>query len=73
MTREEAIAWYTAITTGDGVDRNAALDVLGRGSIAVGLWNDPTFTYGIEYGVLIALIRVFNLTQDDLDRGIRDA
>jgi hypothetical protein len=66
MTREEAIAWYHRITGGNGLDRNAALRTLQRGSIAEGLWDDPTFTYGIEYGVLIALIEVFDLQPEDL-------
>lgn len=67
MTKAEAIEWFKEITSGAGVDRDEVLEVLQRGSTAIAVWNDGTFTLGIEYGVLIALIKVFNLTAADLD------
>lgn len=66
LSRADAIAWYQAITGGEGVDRNSVLDVLERGALAEKHWNDALFTYGIEYGVLIALISVFDLTNEEV-------
>lgn len=68
MTREQAIQWYNDITGGSGIDRNdeRLLEVLGRGEIAKGCWNETVFCYGLEYGVLIALIKIFDLTLWDL-------
>lgn len=67
MTKDQAIAWYREITAGAGVDRYAALDVVRRGKVAVSLWDDGAFTLGVEYGVLIALVRAFGITRDDLE------
>ena len=67
MTKKEAIEWYKKITGGAGVDRYAALDVIKRGAIAEKLWDDPAFTLGMEYGVLIALVKTFDLTEKDLN------
>ena len=58
MTKEQAYEWYKAIQHGDGVDRDSFPEDQ-RGSIAQWKWNDPTFTYGIEYGALIAIRRIF--------------
>jgi uncharacterized protein YegJ (DUF2314 family) len=67
VTKEEAIAWYKEITGGAGVDRHSVLNVLRRGRIAEKMWDtDSTFSYGVEYGVLIALIKAFDLTNEDL-------
>lgn len=68
MTKSEAIAWYKEIISGEGVDRNAALTVVRRGTAAVRVWNDGVFTLGVEYGVLIALVHAFSITREDLDR-----
>ena len=68
MIKEQAIEWYREITSGAGVDRNAALDVVERGNIALGLWDDGAFTLGIEYGVLIALVKAFGITREDLEQ-----
>jgi hypothetical protein len=68
MTKEEAISWYRKTTGGAGVDRWSVLDVLQRGSIAEKMWDsDATFSYGIEYGVLIALIKAFDLKREDIE------
>lgn len=66
MSKLEAIEWYKQITGGAGVDRDAFLDVVERGGIAVRLWDDCAFTLGVEYGALIALVRVFGITKADL-------
>ncbi len=66
MNKENAVKWYKAIQNGQGVDRDEYLPVLKRGKIAEDLWNEGSFTLGIEYGVLIALIRIFNLKTEDL-------
>ena len=67
MTKEEAIKWFKEISSGTGVDRYAALDIIRRGCIAQDLWDDPVFTLGVEYGVLIALVKAFNILAEDLN------
>lgn len=67
MTKKEAIEWFKEITGGAGVDRYAALDVIRRGSVAEKLWDDPSFTLGVEYGVCIALVKAFNISNEDLN------
>ena len=66
MTKEEAIAWYKRITAGEGVDRYKHFGVMLRGRIAASLWDDGVFILGMEYGVMLALIEVFGLTNEDL-------
>ncbi len=66
MNKDQAIKWYREITSGAGVDRFAPLVVIDRGDVALGLWNDGAFTLGIEYGVLIALVKAFGITREDL-------
>lgn len=69
MTKDEAIRWYREIQSGAGVDREAPLAVVRRGSIARQYWDDPTFSLGVEYGVLIALARAFEMTAADVGAG----
>jgi hypothetical protein len=66
MDRDQAIARIYEITSGSGVDRQTALAVIQRGEIAERHWNDGLFTLGIEYGYLLALVDVFNLTAADI-------
>lgn len=65
MTKPEAIRWFKEIQGGAGVDRTSFPEEM-KGRIAKRVWNDSTFTYGIEYGVLIALMTIFKITPDDL-------
>ena len=67
MTKKEAIEWYKEITGGTGVDRYAALDIIRRGSVAKKLWDDPSFTLGVEYGALIVLVKAFDISDEDLN------
>lgn len=66
MTRAEAIAWYKEITTGAGLDPSDTLHAIRRGRIDPNLWNDGMFTLGLQYGTMMALIKVFDLTREDL-------
>jgi hypothetical protein len=66
MNKAEAIDWYKQVTGGSGVDRTSPLDVIDRGSLAKRQWDDGLFTLGVEYGVLIALVRAFDLTKADI-------
>lgn len=66
MTHDEALTWYAEIISGSGVDRYSNLDVLDRGAFAVKYWDNTIFVLGIEYGVLIALIRAFDLTDEEI-------
>lgn len=67
MNKSEAIRWFHEITGGAGVDRESALGAIRRGKIAEAKWNDPDFVLGIEYGALIALVRVFGITRGELE------
>ena len=70
MTKKEAIKKYKEITSGAGVDRDKPLDVIKRGNVAEMLWNESAFTLGIEYGFLIALVEIFNISENDLSAAI---
>lgn len=65
MDKKQAIKWFKEIQNGAGVDRDRFPDDL-KGSLAQSLWNDVTFAYGTEYGVLIALMDMFGITVNDL-------
>lgn len=68
MTREEAIAWYRSIPkNGSGHERKSFRDQgFGMGSIAQSYWDEPRFTLGIEYGMMIAIARVFDIKPEEL-------
>ncbi len=67
ITRDEAIARCKAVQSGEGVDREAVLQVLFSSQMSRLYWNDATFTYGIEWGYLIALVEAFGLTREDFE------
>jgi len=60
MNKEEAKEWVQdCCTNGTGIERNKYRENHGIGKIAEDYWNDPVFTLGIEYGLLIAISRIF--------------
>lgn len=66
MTRDKAIKWFKEIQGGSGVDRSKFPNKM-KGAIAKKLWDeDPIFSYGIEYGILIALREIYKITDDDI-------
>jgi len=69
MTRKQAIEWYRAIQNDAGTFsvRKEYREKFGIGNIAEMLWNDGSFTYGMEYGILIAIAKIFDLTKSDLE------
>lgn len=68
MNKEEAIKWFKEIQGGFGVDRTTFPNTM-KGEVAKSLWEDSIFSYGIEYGALIALRTAFGITEDDLLKG----
>jgi len=64
MTREDAIDYIKEIQNGK-FDRNTIKD-LPKGKIAKYLWNNATFAYGMEYGAVLATMKLFNLSKEDL-------
>lgn len=66
MTRQEAIQWCKDIQSGKGIDKDEMLKIKNPGMIAAWCWNDNAFTLGMEYGVLFVLIKIFDLTKEDL-------
>jgi len=65
MAKDEAIGWIKSIQNGD-FDRNEIVDQIPRGSVAVRYWNDSMFSYGMEYGAILALMITFNIKKDEL-------
>lgn len=65
MTKIEAICWLKKIQSGSGVDRTKFSNSM-KGDVARSVWNDSLFTFGIEYGVMIALMKSFDITEEDL-------
>ncbi len=63
MTKTEAIALFKEIQNGRGTGdlREEFRREFRVGDVANKLWDDPEFTLGIEYGILIALQQVFDL------------
>lgn len=65
MTKTEAIKWIKEIQTGK-FDRNEIVDQIPRGSIAVERWYEPEFAIGMEYGVIMALMKAYDIKKDEL-------
>lgn len=65
MNKKEAISWIKEIQIGN-FERNELVDEIPRGEIAISYWDDSTFSYGMEYGVIMALIKIFKVTKNDL-------
>ena len=63
MTKEQGMQWLKEIQN-VGFDRNE-LEVP-RGQAAERFWNEPMFVYGMEYGAILAIMKVFDITKDDL-------
>jgi len=38
-----------------------------KGNLAVKLWNDDSFAYGMEYGAIVVLMQAFDITLEDLN------
>ena len=68
MSKDEALAWYKSIQSGGGThdERMKYLERFGVGEVAERLWDSGEFTYGIEYGILIAIAKIFELSDNDL-------
>ena len=67
MNGTEALKWFEDIQNGNGVDRMSFPDDF-KGEMAKDAWHNTEFAYGIEYGVLIALDRIYNITKTIKER-----
>lgn len=65
MNKDQAIKWIKEIQNGN-FDRNEIVSKIPRGSIAVSNWDEPLFTHGLEYGVIIGLMKVFNIDKNEI-------
>lgn len=65
MSKGDALALFHDVENGTHEIRSEYLEKFGAGSVAIPLWNDPTFTYGIEYGIKMAIARLFNLDPEN--------
>jgi len=60
LTKEEAIEWATEMCVhGTYNERKEYREKFGIGACAEDVWDDPLFTYGMEYGILIAVKKIF--------------
>ena len=64
-TKPAAIAMFKEITGGAGLERDS-FPKEWKGRLAHKNWDDPMFTLGLEYGALIMLMKIFNVTPEDL-------
>lgn len=65
MTKEQAIRWIKEIQNGK-FDRNEMVDRIPRGRIAIKKWDDSLFGFGLEYGVIIGLMKAFDIDKGEL-------
>jgi hypothetical protein len=62
MDKQQAIQWVKRIQGGQ-FDRNEIKDRIPKGKLAENLWNDGTFSYGMEYGAIMAVMKIFDLEE----------
>ena len=60
MNKEQGINWIKEIQNGK-FNRDDMKNEIPLGRIAEKLWDDTTFGYGMEYGIITAIIKVFNI------------
>ena len=63
MTKEKALSIIKQIQKGKW-DRYTPEPP--KGSIAKDVWEDSMFSYGMEYGAIVGLMQVFDLTIEDI-------
>lgn len=63
MNKQQAIAEIKRIQSGK-FNRNEP--ECPKGKIAENLWNDDKFSYGMEYGAIVALMQAFEISIEDL-------
>ena len=66
MTKNEALKLLKKIKK-EGLDRDKISSYVPSDSgLTVGEWNHPLFAYGLEWGVIIGIIRAFNINEDEI-------
>ena len=65
MKREQALRLYKSIPDGVAKHRSWYAKHFPVGSAAQAYWRESLFMYGIEYGMLIALARAFDITPEE--------
>lgn len=63
INRIDAIKWIKEIQ--NGAFKRNEIDVP-KGRIAISCWNDPMFGYGMEYGAILAIMKIFNISSNEL-------
>ena len=66
LTRDEALAWFKRVLDGTADEREAYRKLFGAGTVAEYLWNDPSFTLGVEYGIHMALVMAFDIKPEEV-------
>ena len=64
--KRQAIERIREIQCG-GYDRNEMFEEIPFGSLAATLWDDTKFAYGMEYGAIAEIMRVFGIKEKDLN------
>jgi len=68
MKKQEAIQWIKDIQDGK-FNQDEFIDEMPLGSIATNNWHEGLFSYGMEYGAILAVMKIFDLTKEDLENG----
>ena len=66
MTRDQAIKWFKKVPDGVGPERNEHLKQFDAGEYAKDVWNNGNFILGTEYGIKIAIAKIFDLKPESI-------
>ena len=65
IDKEQAINKIKNIQN-NGLNDTEVLKNIPKRMIFIRLWNDVIFRFGIEYGAIIMLMRIFNIKKEEL-------
>ena len=65
MNKKDAIKLIKKIQNGK-FDRNEIADIP-KGELAKKYWNDALFAFGMEYGAILIIMKIFDITKKDLN------
>lgn len=63
VNKEEAIKIIKQIQNGEW-DRNCPEPP--KGKMTINVWDNSLFSYGMEYGAIVALMQIFSISKEEL-------
>jgi len=72
LNKDEAITLFMNTPLGTYQHRDEFRNKFGVGIIAEKHWNDGVFALGIEYGMMMTLAMIFDITPEDIENVLRD-